>query len=44
MLRNTDMKISEIAETVGFSDPFYFCRIFSKAYGAAPREYRKRFL
>ena len=44
MLRNTDMKIGEIAETVGFDDPFYFCRIFSKAFGISPREYRKRFL
>ena len=40
MLRKTDMKISEISETVGFDDPFYFCRIFSKAFGASPQKYR----
>ena len=40
MLRCTDMRINEIAETVGFDDPFYFCKIFSRKYGASPRSYR----
>ena len=40
MLRKTDMKISEISETVGFEDPFYFCRIFSKVFGLSPQKYR----
>lgn len=40
MLRQTDMKVAEIAETVGFEDPFYFCRIFSKVFGLSPQKYR----
>lgn len=43
MLRCTDMKIKEISETVGFEDPFYFCSVFSKKFGASPQKYRKRF-
>ena len=42
LLRCTDMKIKEIAETVGFDDAFYFCRIFSEKFGLSPKEYRKR--
>ena len=40
MLRNTDMQIKEIAETVGFEDPFYFCRVFAKRFGVSPKKYR----
>ena len=40
MLRCTDMKINEIATTVGFEDPFYFCKLFSRKYGASPKNYR----
>ncbi|MBQ9111987.1 MAG: helix-turn-helix transcriptional regulator [Clostridia bacterium] len=40
MLRYTDMKISEISETVGFEDAFYFCRIFTKYFGVSPKTYR----
>ena len=40
MLRNTDMQVKEIAETVGFEDPFYFCRVFAKRYGVSPKKYR----
>lgn len=42
MLRCTDMKIKEIAETVGFEDPFYFCYLFSKKVGISPQKYRKQ--
>lgn len=40
MLRHTDMKISEIAGVVGFEDPFYFSRSFTKIYGLSPKAYR----
>ena len=40
MLKNTDMQVREIAETVGFDDPFYFCRVFSKKFGISPQKYR----
>lgn len=41
LLRCTDMKIQDISRTVGFDDPFYFCRIFATAYGTSPHNYRK---
>lgn len=41
MLRHTDMQIQEIAEVIGFEDPFYFCRIFAKRFGASPQKYRQ---
>ena len=43
LLRCTDMKVQEISETVGFDDPFYFCRIFSNAYGLSPKHYRDQY-
>jgi len=42
-LRCTDMKIQEIATTIGFEDPFYFCRLFSEVYGVSPKHYRERY-
>lgn len=43
MLRHSDIQISEIARTVGFSDAFYFCRLFAKVYGLSPSKYRAAF-
>ncbi len=43
LLRCTDMKIQEISEAIGFEDPFYFCRIFSDAYGLSPKHYRAQY-
>ena len=40
-LTHTGLRISEIAELTGFSDAFYFCRRFTKAFKLSPREYRK---
>ncbi len=40
MLRHTDMPIGEIASVVGFEDPFYFSRIFTKRFGLSPKAYR----
>lgn len=40
MLRNTDMQVGEIAEAVGFEDPFYFCRLFKRRFGISPQKYR----
>jgi len=38
----TTMKISEITGQLGFSDPFYFSRMFKKSIGQSPKEYRKQ--
>ncbi len=42
LLRNTDMRIQEIAFTVGFSDSNYFTNVFRKVTGLSPRAFRAR--
>ena len=42
LLLHTDMPIYEIAESLGFSDPYYFSRFFKKYEELSPREYRKQ--
>ena len=36
------LKVSVVAEYVGFSDAYYFSRVFTRLCGYAPSEYRKR--
>ena len=36
------MSVAQIAESVGFNDPFYFSRCFKKLEGMSPSEYCKR--
>lgn len=36
--------IGEIAEKVGFSDYFYFAKVFKKYFGTTPSDYRKQML
>jgi AraC family transcriptional regulator, arabinose operon regulatory protein len=38
----SDLKINQISMLIGFEDPFYFSRIFSKTMGNSPSEYRKK--
>jgi len=44
LLRQTDLRIYEIAEKVGFNDPDYFVTQFEKVEGMTPSEYRAGFL
>lgn len=37
----SDLKINQICMMFGFSDPFYFSRIFTKTMGVSPSDYRK---
>lgn len=37
----SDMNISEIALKIGYSDPYYFSRIFKKIIGHSPSSYRR---
>ena len=37
MVRYTDLGVAQIAEQVGFSDPFYFSRLYKKKYGVSPK-------
>lgn len=39
-LKNTNMKIHDIAESVGYDNISFFYRIFSKQYGKTPKEFR----
>lgn len=41
LLDNTNLKVKEIADQVGYADAYYFSRIFTKIIGISPREYRK---
>lgn len=38
----TDMKINQISMLVGFEDPLYFSRLFTKTMGNSPSDYRKK--
>ena len=40
LLRTTAMKTYEIAEAVGIPDPVYFSKLFKKATGQKPKDFR----
>ncbi|MBN2656278.1 MAG: response regulator [Spirochaetales bacterium] len=40
LLRNTDLRSSDIAFEAGFNDPHYFSFIFKKNVGISPRDFR----
>ncbi len=40
LLRSTDLYIYEVGQYLGYSDQYYFSRIFKKVTGVSPREYR----
>lgn len=42
LLDHTGKSIREISEEVGYSDPFYFSRLFKRIEGVAPQHYRGR--
>ncbi len=42
LLRQSDLRVTEIAFEVGFNDSNYFTRQFRKIAGISPREYRQR--
>ena len=39
LLRDEGMNVRECAESVGFDDPNYFCRVFKKETGVPPKKY-----
>lgn len=39
----TNMSIKEIAVAVGFSDPYYFSRMFKKVLGISPSKYKSEY-
>ncbi len=42
LLRNTDLSIHEVAESVGYLSPQTFSRAFRRSVGLSPRAFRKR--
>lgn len=40
LLKRHDMQIQEIAEVLGFTDPFHFSTLFKRHIGVPPRQYR----
>ena len=41
LLRDKQMRTSDVAFTVGYNDPHYFSYLFKKNAGMSPRDYRK---
>lgn len=41
LLRNPHLRISQVAEMVGYQDEKYFSKVFKKLEGITPNEYRK---
>ena len=41
MLRSSNYSIAEIAQAVGYEDPYYFSRLFREKIGSTPSQYRK---
>lgn len=42
LLESTDMRVAQVASSVGFDNPLAFSRFFKKHAGCAPRNYRKK--
>ena len=40
LLRVTDSYVYEVAQQLGYSDQYYFSRIFKKVVGMSPKEYK----
>ncbi|OEK07330.1 hypothetical protein A8C32_18000 [Flavivirga aquatica] len=41
LLKTTDLNISEIVYSIGFTSRSYFCKIFKAKYGCSPKHYKK---
>ncbi|MCF6357377.1 MAG: helix-turn-helix transcriptional regulator [Draconibacterium sp.] len=41
LLTRTSLKVKEISRKLGYDDPYYFSRIFSKQIGLSPAHFRR---
>ena len=41
LLTQSELKIKEISDKIGYDDPYYFSRLFKQIMGKSPKEYRK---
>ncbi len=39
LLSNRDLLVKQVAEAVGFTDPYHFSRVFKRVYGIAPETF-----
>ena len=44
LLRTSGLRVGEVAQLVGYSDPLYFSRAFRRAYGVAPSQFTQAVL
>lgn len=44
MIKNTDLNISQIVYSIGFSSRSYFSKIFREKYGITPNQFKKKVL
>lgn len=42
LLKTTDLRVKEVAGSVGYSSQLVFSEIFKKRFGQSPTEYRKK--
>lgn len=42
LLRDQNLRVSDVARAVGFEDPFHFSRSFRKEFGIPPRLFKRR--
>lgn len=43
LLQRADLQITDVAYSIGFSDPDYFSKVFRKEFGCTPTQYRVKF-
>lgn len=43
LLLETDMRVNEVAYSVGFSSPSYFTKVFQKTYNMSPKEFVSKY-
>ena len=41
LIKTSELSVTEISQSVGFSDYNYFSKVFKKIYGRSPKSYRK---
>ena len=42
LLKETGLSVAEVADRVGFENPFHFSRRFRKRFGCSPRDFRQK--
>ena len=43
LLQGSDLSVSEVADRVGYEDPFQFSKLFSKFHAMSPTEFRQQY-